>query len=154
RAAAVMASSAFHGSATPSPFASTPQRSQVEGMNCIQPIAPAELGPMLRPKFDSTLLMAASTCQGTPYPVPARCQIPSRAGSARPGELCGSAGAAGSVRPGALGTCALASGVSIGVDGTTAKTGEPAPAAPPAPPSAATSTASRESFLIRRRPVG
>ena len=48
----------------PSPFASTPQRSQVEGMNCIHPIAPAELGPMLRPKFDSTLLMAASTCHG------------------------------------------------------------------------------------------
>ena len=33
-------------------------------MNCIHPIAPAELGPMLRPKFDSTLLMAASTCHG------------------------------------------------------------------------------------------
>jgi len=28
--------------------------------------APAELGPMLRPKFDSTLLIAASTCHGTP----------------------------------------------------------------------------------------
>ena len=35
-------------------------------MNCIQPIAPAELGPMFRPKFDSTLLIAASTCHGTP----------------------------------------------------------------------------------------
>jgi len=35
-------------------------------MNCIQPIAPAELGPMLRPKFDSTLLIAASTDQGMP----------------------------------------------------------------------------------------
>ncbi len=35
-------------------------------MNCIQPIAPAELGPMLRPKFDSILLIAASTFQGTP----------------------------------------------------------------------------------------
>ena len=74
RAAAVIASSAFQGSARPSPFASTPQRSQVEGMNCIQPIAPAELGPMLRPKFDSTLLIAASTCHGTPYSAPARCQ--------------------------------------------------------------------------------
>ena len=66
RAAAVTASSAFHGSATPSPFASTPQRSQVDGMNCIQPIAPAELGPMFRPKFDSTLLIAASTCHWIP----------------------------------------------------------------------------------------
>ena len=35
-------------------------------MNCIQPIAPAELGPMFRPKFDSILLIAASTCHGTP----------------------------------------------------------------------------------------
>ena len=35
-------------------------------MNCIQPIAPAELGPMLRPKFDSILLIAASTSQETP----------------------------------------------------------------------------------------
>ena len=43
-------------------------------MNCIQPTAPAELGPMLRPKFDSILLIAASTCQGTPYCAPALCQ--------------------------------------------------------------------------------
>src|SRR5262249_52623364 len=40
-------------------------------MNCIQPIAPAELGPMLRPKSDSILLMAARTCQGMPYCAPA-----------------------------------------------------------------------------------
>jgi hypothetical protein len=66
RAAAKTASVGFHGSATPSPFASTPQRSQVLGMNCIQPIAPAELGPMLRPKFDSILLIDASTCHGIP----------------------------------------------------------------------------------------
>src|SRR5262245_55285070 len=46
-------------------------------MNCIHPIAPAELGPMLRPKFDSTLLIAASTCQRIPYAAPARCQRPS-----------------------------------------------------------------------------
>src|SRR5213078_772248 len=76
-----MASSAFHGSATPSPFASTPQRSQVDGMNCIQPIAPAELGPMFRPKFDSTLLIAASTCHGTPYRAPAPCQSASNCAS-------------------------------------------------------------------------
>ena len=44
-------------------------------MNCIQPIAPAELGPMLRPKFDSTLLIAASTCHGIWYSAPACCQI-------------------------------------------------------------------------------
>ena len=35
-------------------------------MNCIQPTAPAELGPMFWPKFDSILLIAASTCQGMP----------------------------------------------------------------------------------------
>ncbi len=35
-------------------------------MNCIHPIAPAELGPMFRPKFDSTLLIAASTGHGIP----------------------------------------------------------------------------------------
>src|SRR3954471_2628047 len=74
RAAEKIASSGFHGSATPSPFASTPHRSQVDGMNCIQPTAPAELGPMLRPKFDSTLLIAPSTCHGIPYAAPARCQ--------------------------------------------------------------------------------
>src|SRR5207248_11689241 len=49
-------------------------------MNCIQPTAPAELGPMLRPKFDSTLLIAASTCHGTPYAAPARCQSASSCG--------------------------------------------------------------------------
>ena len=43
-------------------------------MNCIQPIAPAELGPMFRPKFDSILLIAASTFQGMPYDWPAFCQ--------------------------------------------------------------------------------
>src|SRR6185312_14711727 len=69
-----MASSGLHGLAIPSPFASTPQRSQVDGMNCIQPIAPAELGPMFWPKLDSTLLIAARTFQGMPYAAPARCQ--------------------------------------------------------------------------------
>ena len=43
-------------------------------MNCIQPIAPAELGPMFRPKFDSILLIAASTFHGMPYEWPAFCQ--------------------------------------------------------------------------------
>src|SRR5437660_12503420 len=68
-----MASVGFHGSATPLPSASVPHRSHVEGMNCIQPIAPAELGPMLRPKLDSILLIAASTFHGTPYAWPALC---------------------------------------------------------------------------------
>src|SRR3954471_9165742 len=58
----------------PSPSASVPQRSHVSGMNCIQPIAPAELGPMFCPKFDSILLIAASTVHGIPYCAPARCQ--------------------------------------------------------------------------------
>src|SRR5215217_5666618 len=87
----------------PSPFASVPQRNQVEGMNCIQPIAPAELGPMLRPKFDSILLIAASTCHGIPYAVPACCQIPT---SCAYSSCCGTAGgdvqvtASPPVRPG------------------------------------------------------
>ena len=54
------------GFASPSPSASVPQRSHVDGMNCIHPTAPAELGPMLRPKFDSILLIAPSTSHGTP----------------------------------------------------------------------------------------
>src|SRR5438128_5773548 len=74
----------------PLPSASTPQRSHVEGMNCIQPTAPAELGPMLRPKFDSTLLIAASTCQGIPYADPACCQS---AWSCWKPRTCGCAGA-------------------------------------------------------------
>jgi hypothetical protein len=50
----------------PSPSPSIPHRSHVSGMNCIQPTAPAELGPMLRPKFDSILLIEARTCHGIP----------------------------------------------------------------------------------------
>src|SRR5919206_3966775 len=84
-----MASSAFHGSATPSPFASVPHISHVDGMNCIQPIAPAELGPMLRPRFDSILLIDARTCHGIPYAAPARCQSPS---SCAHESCCGCAG--------------------------------------------------------------
>src|SRR3954447_14314171 len=70
-----MASPAAHGSAMPLPSASVPHRNQVDGMNCIQPIAPAELGPMFWPKLDSILLIAASTCHGIPYAAPARSQI-------------------------------------------------------------------------------
>src|SRR5438046_762845 len=126
RAAAVIASSAFHGSATPSPFASTPQRSQVDGMNCIQPIAPAELGPMLRPKFDSTLLIAASTCHGTWYSAPACCQIASSCGY----ESC--RGDAGGVSeneavPGSFGTSGLGTATgAVAVVGTILKTSAPA----------------------------
>src|SRR4051794_12361502 len=76
----------------PSPLASTPYSSHVPGMNCIQPTAPAELGPMLRPKFDSTLLIAASTCQGMPYCAPAPCQSPS---SCAWSSTCGCAGGGG-----------------------------------------------------------
>src|SRR5205823_14620160 len=109
RAAAVIASSAFHGSATPSPFASTPQRSQVDGMNCIQPIAPAELGPMLRPKLDSTLLIAASTCHGIPYCAPACFQrLVSCAGSSCSGCAGGVSRSSGSAtEPATLGAEAL-----------------------------------------------
>src|SRR5712691_11082437 len=104
-----MASVAFHGSAIPSPSASTPQRSQVEGMNCIQPTAPAELGPMFRPKLDSILLIDARTCHGIPYAAPACCQIPCRAES---GSRCGLAGGevketGTEIEPGALGAEAL-----------------------------------------------
>src|SRR6266513_778517 len=112
-----MASSALHGSAMPSPFASTPQRSQVEGMNCIQPIAPAELGPMLRPKSDSILLIAASTGQGMPYIAPAPIQrvfsvdidiCESPEGSTPNAEAGGAAGVGADT------------GAADGVDGTTA----------------------------------
>ena len=43
---------------------------QVEGMNCIQPSAPAEETFRLVPKAVSILLIEASTCQGIPYSVP------------------------------------------------------------------------------------
>src|SRR5579863_5357084 len=56
-----------------------PQRAQVEGMNCIQPIAPAELGPRFRPKSVSTLLIAPRTSHGIPYALPAACQMGRRA---------------------------------------------------------------------------
>src|SRR5438128_11932959 len=104
-----MASVAFHGSAMPSPSASTPQRNQVEGMNCIQPTAPAELGPMLCPKLDSILLIAARTCQGIPYAAPACCQIPCRVESGnRWGFAGGEVKETGTeIKPGALGAAAL-----------------------------------------------
>src|SRR5207253_4383409 len=88
---------------------STPQRSHVDGMNCIQPIAPAELGPMFSPKFDSILLIAARTSHGIPYAAPARCHSSCRDGRS---SCCRSAGglvnAAGTeIAPGAFGSDAL-----------------------------------------------
>src|SRR5438876_7235095 len=93
----------------PSPSASTPHRNQVEGMNCIQPTAPAELGPMFWPKFDSILLIAASTCHGIPYAVPARCH---RSLSAESDSCSGVAGGVVNdtgteIEPGVFGVSAL-----------------------------------------------
>src|SRR5262249_3999123 len=82
-----------------------------EGMNCIQPIAPAELGPMFSPKFDSTLLIAASTFHGIPYAAPARCQSSCRAfRSSRCVSAGGDVNETGTeIPPGAFGTPALGS---------------------------------------------
>src|SRR4051794_36771439 len=44
-------------------------------MNCVQPIAPAEDGPMLQPWADSTSVSPASTVQRTPKALPARWKI-------------------------------------------------------------------------------
>src|SRR5918911_1110774 len=131
-------SSGAHGSATPSPFASVPQRSQVAGMNCIQPTAPAELGPMLRPKFDSILLIAARTCHGIPYAAPARCHRASSWAnvSVRGASVETVQPGGNSSDPSAFGTSALAS--AGGASGTIANTGGDAPEAPAAPTSAAT----------------
>ena len=49
RAAVKIASTGLYGSATPSPFASTPHCFHVEGRNCIQPTAPADETDRLRP---------------------------------------------------------------------------------------------------------
>ncbi len=107
-------------------------------MNCIQPTAPAELGPMLRPKFDSILLMAASTCHGIPYVAPARCQsaVSCACVSVR-GVSVDTVQPGGRVNePSAFGTSALGSAGRTVDSGTTAKTGPEAPEAPAAPTSA------------------
>ena len=54
----------------PSLLASTPYISQVAGMNCIQPSAPAVETLRLVPKAVSIRLIEASTCHGIPYWVP------------------------------------------------------------------------------------
>src|SRR3954463_6024186 len=116
-------------------------------MNCIQPIAPAELGPMLRPKFDSTLLIAASTCHGKPYSAPERCH------SDRSDTESRRSGAAGGVSendavPGAFGATALGSetGPAV-VFGTTLKTSAPAEPAS----ASAVSRAAASRFIPRAR---
>src|SRR5437763_12070520 len=95
----------------PSPSASTPQRSHVPGMNCIQPIAPAELGPMFCPKFDSILLIAASTFHGIPYADPACshswCSAVRSSCWCRAGGLVNETGT--EIAPGAFGAPALGS---------------------------------------------
>ena len=81
-------------------------------MNCIQPTAPAELGPMLRPKFDSILLIAASTCHGIPYDAPARSQSARSSSyeSSRTGRNADSQAPGGSsIEPVWFGTSALGS---------------------------------------------
>ena len=54
--------------ATPSPLPSTPEVSQVDGKNCIGPIAPAVDGPMFAPWPDSTIPTAARMYQSSPNP--------------------------------------------------------------------------------------
>src|SRR5438445_13860083 len=100
-----------------------PQRSQVSGMNCIQPTAPAELGPMLRPKFDSTLLIAASTCHGMPYADPARCQTPSSCVYESCEAATGGVESEGgkTTEPGAFGAAKLGRPSGVVTVGTTAK---------------------------------
>ena len=89
-------------------------------MNCIQPTAPAELGPMLRPKFDSILLIAASTCHGIPYAAPAPSQSARRSSYviSREGRNCDSKTAGGSsTEPGSFGVSEL--GSATGATGAT-----------------------------------
>ena len=91
-------------------------------MNCIQPTASAELGPMLRPKFDSILLIAASTCHGIPYAAPARAQsaCSSSYDSSRAGRNGASHTPGGSrIEPASFGISAL--GSATGPSGTTTK---------------------------------
>src|SRR5437763_938973 len=133
RAAAVTASVAFHGSATPSPFASTPQRSHVSGMNCIQPIAPAELGPMFWPKLDSILLIAASTCHRTPYAVPACCHNDCSSANE---TTCGAGGGVVNetgteIDPGAFGVAALGRESATRFDPAETETLKPRTLSPP-----------------------
>src|SRR3954453_18999971 len=157
RAAAKIASEAFQGSATPSPSASRPQRSHVDGMNCIQPTAPAELGPMFSPKFDSILLIAASTFPGRPETAPARCHSSC---SAFTSSRCGAAGGVVNdtgteMPPGVFGTAALGSETGLepaGLDETVnPRTGGCAEADPASRASAAAATTRKRISLRLER---
>src|SRR5262245_11779483 len=108
-----MASAAFDGSATPFPSASVPHRSDVDGMSCIQPIGPAELGPMLRPKSDSILLIDASTGHGMPYIAPAPIQ------SVWSVDIGSCESPVGPVAGAATGAAGAGAAAVVGVDGTT-----------------------------------
>src|SRR5215213_858621 len=131
----------------PSPSASTPQRSHVDGMNCIHPTAPAELGPMLPPKFDSILLIAARTFHGIPYALPAPCQSRCSADRSR---RCVSAGGVVNetgteIPPGmfgvdALGSATPAAGRAPAVTEKPRTGGSAAPAEPASTKSAAAAT--------------
>src|SRR5918998_2559447 len=70
-----MASTPLYGSALPSPLASIPHIRHVAGMNWVQPIAPADDGPMLQPKADSTSVIEAMILQSMPNERPAPRQI-------------------------------------------------------------------------------
>src|SRR3954470_14386042 len=156
----MIASSAFHGSATPSPSASRPQRSQVDGMNCIQPTAPAELGPMLPPKFDSILLIAARTFQGIPYAAPARSQSWCRLARSRRCALTGGVVNETGIEmpPGLLGTLALGRttrGAACGPEETEKpSTGGPAAPAGPASRASAVAATTRRRISLRLWRVG
>src|SRR3954469_23817058 len=86
-------------------------------MNCIQPTAPAELGPMFWPKFDSILLIAASTGHGIPYAA-AACSQSGR--SCATDSCCGWTGGVvketgTDSRPGEFGVVALGSATGAAV---------------------------------------
>src|SRR3954449_10829129 len=53
-----------------------PQIFQVAGMNWVQPIAPADEGPMLQPKPDSICVIAAMICHLTLNALPAAFHVP------------------------------------------------------------------------------
>src|SRR3954449_368614 len=52
-----------------------PQIFQVAGMNWVQPIAPADDGPMLQPKPDSICVIAAMICHLTLNALPAATHV-------------------------------------------------------------------------------
>src|SRR5262249_13615906 len=149
----------LQGSAIPSPSASTPQRNHVSGMNCIQPIAPAELGPMFCPKFDSILLIAARTCHGTPYAAAARCQSGSNCATV---SCCVTAGravklAGTDVEPGARGVAVEGREAAVALDAADVVKPSPGPSsARPAPAATAkaAAAATRSLFIsLRDRPA-